>query len=98
MEMNLLETYKTDIPSPSNDEVTKNIPATPSRRTLGGRSSNKFMEVFPMIVVALFIIAIIVIVWTLYQSKPGDSKDPVEPNDEVVIEQQPHNRAKQRIQ
>ena len=54
----------------------KSIPATPSRRTLGGRSSNKFMEVFPMIVVALFIIAIIVIVWTLFQNIPGDSKDP----------------------
>ncbi|SER52135.1 helix-turn-helix domain-containing protein [Psychrobacillus sp. OK032] len=84
----LLETYKTDIPSPSNDDVSKSIPATPSRRTLGGRSSNKFMEVFPMIVVALFVIAIIVIVWTLYQSKPEDSKDLVEPSDEVVIEQQ----------
>ncbi|MFJ8063754.1 helix-turn-helix domain-containing protein [Psychrobacillus sp. NPDC096426] len=85
----LLETYKTDIPSPSNDEVSKSIPAIPSRRTLGGRSSNKLMEVFPMIVVALFIIAIIVIVWTLYQNKPGDSKDLLEPTDEVMFEQQP---------
>ncbi|MFJ5770041.1 helix-turn-helix domain-containing protein [Psychrobacillus sp. NPDC093180] len=87
----LLESYKTDIPSPTNDDVSKSIPATPSRRSLGGRTSNKFMEAFPMIVVALFIIAIIVIVWILYQNKPEDSKDVVEPNDNVVIEQKPQS-------
>ena len=87
----LLESYKTDIPSPTNDDVSKSIPATPSRRSLGGRTSNKFMEAFPMIVVALFIIAIIVIVWILYQNKPGDSKDVVEPNDNVLIEQKPQS-------
>lgn len=87
----LLETYKTDIPSPSNDEVSKSIPTTPSRRTLGGRPSNKLMEVFPMIVVALFIIAIIVIVWTLYQQRLGDPSDLEEPKEEVVIEQQPQS-------
>lgn len=87
----LLETYKTDIPSPSNDEVSKSIPTTPSRRTLGGRSSNKLMEVFPMIVVALFIIAIIVIVWTLYQQRLGDTPDLDEPKEDVLIEQQPQS-------
>ncbi|GGA15694.1 helix-turn-helix domain-containing protein [Psychrobacillus lasiicapitis] len=87
----LLESYKTDIPSPTNDDVSKSIPATPSRRSLGGRTSNKFMEAFPMIVVALFIIAIIVIVWILYQNKPEDSKDVVEPNDNVLIEQKPQS-------
>lgn len=73
----LLETYKSEIPSPSNEDVAKSIPATPSRRTLGGRTSNKFMEVVPMIIVALFIVAIIVIVWTLNQNLPDkeDSKD-----------------------
>ena len=87
----LLETYKTDIPSPSNEEVSKSIPTTPSRRTLGGRSSNKLMEVFPMIVVALFIIAIIVIVWTLYQQRLGDTPDLDEPKEDVLIEQQPQS-------
>ncbi|TQR12925.1 helix-turn-helix domain-containing protein [Psychrobacillus soli] len=85
----LLETYKTDIPSPANDELSKSIPATPSRRTLGGRSSNKFMEVFPMIVAVLFVIAIIVMFWFLYQNKPGGSSESFEPKDELVIEQQP---------
>ena len=49
----LLETYKKEIPSPANEDVSQNIPSTPTRRSLGGRSSNKFMEIFPMIVVAL---------------------------------------------
>ncbi|SDM57590.1 protein RodZ, contains Xre-like HTH and DUF4115 domains [Psychrobacillus sp. OK028] len=84
----LLEAYKTEIPSPSNEEVTKNIPATPSRRALGGRSSSKFMEIFPMVMVAVFIIAIIIIVWTLFQNRP-DNPEPEVANDELVQEQKP---------
>ncbi|MFJ7824888.1 helix-turn-helix domain-containing protein [Psychrobacillus sp. NPDC096623] len=84
----LLEAYKTEIPSPSNEEVTKNIPATPSRRALGGRSSSKFMEIFPMVMVAVFIVAIIIIVWTLFQNRP-DNPEPEVANDELVQEQKP---------
>lgn len=82
----LLETYKSDIPSPTNEEVTKNIPATPSRRALGGRTSNKFMEIFPMVMVAVFIVAIIIIVWTLFQNRP-DNPEPETANDGLVQEQ-----------
>ncbi len=82
----LLETYRSEVPSPSNEEVTKNIPVTPSRRTLGRRSSGRFMEIFPMVIVALFIIAIIVIVWTLRQSAPQDDSDVVE-NDPALTYQ-----------
>ncbi|TQR20989.1 helix-turn-helix domain-containing protein [Psychrobacillus vulpis] len=85
----LLETYKMEIPSPTNEDVSKNIPATPSRRSLGGRSSNKFMEIFPMLVVGLFIIAIIVIVWTLFQNLPKDTPEQVDTGDGLTIETKP---------
>lgn len=72
----LLETYKSELPSPTNEDVAKTIPATPSRRTLGGRASNRFMEIMPMIIVALFVVAIIVIVWTLRQNSPDTDDSP----------------------
>ena len=50
----LLETYKSELPSPTNEDVAKTIPATPSRRTLGGRASNRFMENMPMSILTQF--------------------------------------------
>lgn len=86
----LLETYKSDVPTPTNEDVSKNMPVAPSRRSLGGRSSNKFTEMFPMIVVALFIVAIIVIVWILFQNLPKNNADgDVEPNTELTMEKNP---------
>ncbi|MEK3974602.1 helix-turn-helix domain-containing protein [Psychrobacillus sp. FSL K6-1267] len=83
----LLETYKAEIPSPANEEVAKSIPTTPSRRTLGGRSSNKFMEIVPMIIVALFIVAIIVIVWVLRQNSPeADDSSELKTEENVTLE------------
>lgn len=84
----LLETYKSDIPSPSNEEVTKSIPTTPSRRALGGRSTSKLMEIFPMVMVVVFVIAIIVMSWFLFQNRPDDSEEAVT-NDELLQEQKP---------
>lgn len=84
----LLETYKSDIPSPSNEEVTKSIPTTPSRRALGGRSTSKLMEIFPMVMVVVFVIAIIVMSWFLFQNRPDDSEESVT-NDELLQEQKP---------
>lgn len=94
----LLETYKTDLPNPAGDEVSKNIPTTPSRRSLGGRSSNKFKEIFPMLVVALFIIAIIIIVWTLYQKTPKEQGESADLSDELVIEKQPQTEQNPNVQ
>lgn len=84
----LLEMYKSEIPSPTNEEVTKNIPTTPSRRSLGGRSSSKFMEIFPMILAAFFIVAIIVIAWTLFQNRANDV-EPDDSEDGLVQQQKP---------
>lgn len=85
----LLETYKSEIPSSANDDVSKNIPATPTRRTLGGRSSNRFMEIFPMLVVALFVVAVIVIVWTLFQSGPNDAPEEIDTETGLTMETKP---------
>ncbi|WP_342600743.1 RodZ domain-containing protein [Psychrobacillus sp. FSL H8-0483] len=85
----LLETYKSEIPSSASDDVSKNIPPTPTRRTLGGQSSNRFMEIFPMLVVALFVVAIIVIVWTLFQSGPKDVPEEIDTETGLTMETKP---------
>ncbi|WP_277584226.1 helix-turn-helix domain-containing protein [Psychrobacillus antarcticus] len=93
----LLETYKTEIPSPSNDEVTKNIPATPSRRALGGSSNSKLMEIFPMIMVVVFVIAIIVMFWFLFQNRADDPEETVT-SDELTQENKPTFEDNENIQ
>jgi len=93
----LLETYKTEIPSPSSEDVTKNIPATPSRRSLGGRSSSKFMEIFPMIMVVVFVIAIIVMSWFLFQNRADDPEETVT-SDELTQENKPTFEDNENIQ
>ena len=93
----LLETYKSDIPSPSNEEVTKSIPATPSRRALGGRSSSKLMEIFPMVMVVVFVIAIIIMFWFLYQNRADDTETDVA-KDELVQEPKPTFEDNENIQ
>ena len=93
----LLETYKSEIPSPSNEEVTKNIPTTPSRRALGGRSSSKLMEIFPMVMVVVFVIAIIVMFWFLYQNR-ADDPDTEVTNDELTQENKPTFEDNENIQ
>lgn len=94
----LLDTYKSEIPTPMNEEVSKNITTTPSRRSLGGRSTGKFMEVFPMLVVALFAIAIIVILWFLFQNSPkNDETDPAETDNALTLETKPPTEDKNPV-
>ncbi|MEK5231202.1 RodZ domain-containing protein [Lysinibacillus sp. FSL K6-0232] len=65
----ILETYKNELPSTPNDQVSQSITNSPSRRKVTKGPSNKMMEAMPKIIVALFIIVIIVIIWVLWQSK-----------------------------
>ena len=73
----ILETYKTELPSTPNDQVSQSITNSPSRRKVTKGPSNKMMEAMPKIIVALFIVVIIVAIWVLWQSKnsPGTSED-----------------------
>ncbi|MGE7110806.1 helix-turn-helix domain-containing protein [Lysinibacillus sp. NPDC047702] len=65
----LLETYKSELPSTPNDQVSQSITNSPSRRKVTKGPSNKMMEAMPKIIVGLFIIVIIVVIWVLVQSK-----------------------------
>jgi len=73
----ILETYKNELPSTPNDQVSQSITNSPSRRKVTKGPSNKMMEAMPKIIVALFIVVIIVAIWVLWQSKnsPGTSED-----------------------
>lgn len=63
----LLESYKQEVPSSTTEEVRQSMTTTPSRRSLS-KSSSSLSDIFPMIVVALFIIIGIVIFWVFYQN------------------------------
>jgi len=80
----ILETYKNELPSTPNDQVSQSMTNSPSRRKVTKGPSNKMMEAMPKIIVALFIIVIIVAIWVLWQSKnsPGTSEE-VNPTPEI---------------
>lgn len=73
----ILETYKNELPSTPNDQVSQSMTNSPSRRKVTKGPSNKMMEAMPKIIVALFIVVIIVAIWVLWQSKnsPGTSEE-----------------------
>lgn len=64
----LLESYKQEVPTSSNEEVYQTMNSAPNRRKPISRSNSRFSEVLPMVVVALFIIIAIATVWYLYQN------------------------------
>ncbi|WP_016992832.1 helix-turn-helix domain-containing protein [Lysinibacillus boronitolerans] len=80
----ILETYKNELPSTPNDQVSQSMTNSPSRRKVTKGPSNKMMEAMPKIIVALFIVVIIVAIWVLWQSKnsPGTSEE-VNPTPEM---------------
>lgn len=64
----LLESYKTEVPTSTNEEVLQNMKAAPNRRKPISKSSSRVSEFVPMIVVALFFILALVIFWYFYQN------------------------------
>lgn len=79
----LLETYKTEVPSTPSMESTTVIPAQRQKRGgIGGGPSRQTMEALPKIMVGLFVVVIIIIVvWMYYMQKaktdiPNASEDP----------------------
>ncbi|WP_172794065.1 helix-turn-helix domain-containing protein [Sporosarcina sp. HYO08] len=72
----MLALYKDTAPQSIPDEEAPQ-PATLTRKK-GLKSSNQFNEIMPKIIVALFIIVIIVVVWTLYLHKAAPSKNGVD--------------------
>ena len=88
----LLEQYKNEIPAATRTSSPPLAASTTSRsrsyRLGGGSSGNRLMEIFPMILVALFVIAILAIAYVLSQRAPVDP--PVEDGGEteIIIETQ----------
>lgn len=78
----LLESYKQEVPSSSNQEVYQTMNSAPTRRKPISRSTSKFAEVVPMIIVALFIIVALVTFWYFYQNL-AQNEDPT-PDEEVA--------------
>ncbi|MGE7672599.1 helix-turn-helix domain-containing protein [Lysinibacillus sp. NPDC094403] len=75
----ILETYKSELPGTTNNQVSQSITNSPSRRKVSKGPSTKMMEAMPKIIVGLFIIVIIVAIWVLMQSRnsagPNDRDD-----------------------
>lgn len=89
----LLEQYKNEIPAATRTTSPPLAASTTSRSRGyrlggGGTGGNRLMEVFPMILVALFVIAILAIAYVLSQRAPIDP--PVEDGGEteIIIETQ----------
>ena len=84
----LLESYKQELPSSSNEEIQQTITTSPTRRRPITKSSNRLNDVFPMILVALFIVIAIVIFWYFYQNiaKNNHSAE-TDVRDEASLEQ-----------
>ncbi len=83
----LLESYKQEVPTSSKEEVYQTMNTAPSRRRPISRSSSRISEVFPMILVALFIIGALVIFWFLYQNmaqKDEPTEDEVGENTVII--------------
>ncbi|WP_332648238.1 helix-turn-helix domain-containing protein [Lysinibacillus sp. 54212] len=74
----LLEQFKTDVPGTQTEEVAQSYAQSPSRRKLSSRSSSKMMEAMPKIIVGLFIVVIIVVIWSLYLAKGNKTPDAVD--------------------
>ncbi|WP_342525799.1 RodZ domain-containing protein [Chryseomicrobium sp. FSL W7-1435] len=86
----IIEQYRNDLPVAAKTAAPQMAASTASRRSY--RSGSRAMEIFPMILVALFVVAILAIAYLLSQRAPVDA--PVEEvgETEIVIEtQQPES-------
>ena len=66
----MLALYKDASPTKMSEEETNQLATPTLTRRKGLKNSNQLNEMMPKIIVALFIIVIIVVVWTLYKNAP----------------------------
>lgn len=84
----MLSMYKNTSPEvPSEEEAGQRASSTLTRKR-GLRNNDQLNEMMPKIIVALFIIVIVVVIWTLYQGSSGKKVDVngVETNQPVIME------------
>ncbi|WP_193768946.1 helix-turn-helix domain-containing protein [Metasolibacillus meyeri] len=84
----VLSSYQQDIPGVKQEEVAQAYTQNTRRRRITPRSSNKILEMMPMIIAALFIVVIIVFSWYLYQQKAANKvpSEEGEVGSEVLID------------
>jgi len=70
----IFEEYRANIPSVYDEELPERLSRTQSRRKMNDASS-KFFEIFPRILVAIFVIGAVIILWYLGQKYLGASND-----------------------
>lgn len=82
----LLNDHKNELPNASKAAAPQMAATSIGRKNY--RGGNRLMEVFPMILVALFVIAILVIAYMLSQRAPVDSPADVPDENEIILETQ----------
>ncbi|MER2089058.1 MAG: RodZ domain-containing protein [Sporosarcina sp.] len=85
----MLAMYKDTAPASSAEEETGQLSTPTLTRRSGLKSNDRLNEMMPKIIVALFIIVIIVVIWTLYQKGPSTKPSVVDDtvtNEPVTME------------
>jgi cytoskeletal protein RodZ len=71
----LLKEYQSEVPGALKEEVAQSFTKSPSGRSMKSSSSTKSMESMPKIIVALFIVAIVVIMGFLLANRANNDTD-----------------------
>jgi cytoskeletal protein RodZ len=84
----MLSMYKNTSPEVSTEEGTGQRASSTLTRKKGLRNNDQLNEMMPKIIVALFIIVIVVVIWTLYQGSSNKNSDVEsgETNQPVIME------------
>lgn len=92
----MLSLYKNTSPEKSSEEETGQLTSSTLTRKRGLKNNDQLNEMMPKIIVALFIIVIVVVIWTLYQGSPSksDDVDGGDTNQPVTIEKSKPNPPK----
>ncbi|ATP39417.1 helix-turn-helix domain-containing protein [Solibacillus sp. R5-41] len=76
--------YRKDVPEVQKEEVAQSFSQSPSRRRMAASTTSKTMESMPKIMFGLFLIVIIVVIWTLTVQKSGSIPDVTDDSDKPL--------------
>ncbi|MDQ0270154.1 helix-turn-helix domain-containing protein [Cytobacillus purgationiresistens] len=77
----LLEEFKSDIPSSMNDDIPEKLSRVQTRRDISGKAS-KFFDILPKILIVVFIIGVIAVIYYFVEKgASNNSKVPAEQKD-----------------
>jgi cytoskeletal protein RodZ len=96
----MLTMYKDTTPTVSAEEEAGQLSSPTLTRRRGLKSNNQLNEMMPKIIVALFIIVIVVVIWTLYQGASTNKQvdvDNGETNPPVTMENSKPDPSKTEI-